>query len=71
MKVKWEREQDAVIGGYTEPRGGRKYFGSLVLGAYHNDELHFIGQCGGGFSDQSLKKLHQKLESLTKDESPL
>ena len=31
VKFKAVHEQEVVIGGYTEPRRSRKYFGSLVL----------------------------------------
>ena len=39
LKVKTAMRQEAVIGGFTEPRGGRKFFGSLLLGVYDNGEL--------------------------------
>ena len=32
LKIKTQLTQEGVIAGFTEPRGGRKYFGSLVLG---------------------------------------
>jgi bifunctional non-homologous end joining protein LigD len=31
IKVKLLREQEFVIGGYTEPKGTRRFFGSLVF----------------------------------------
>jgi bifunctional non-homologous end joining protein LigD len=34
VKVKLTREQEFVIGGYTQPEGSRKYFGSLLVGYY-------------------------------------
>ena len=34
LKVKITRVQECVIGGYTDPRGSRQYFGSVVLGLY-------------------------------------
>ncbi len=70
LKIKTANQQEAVIGGFTEPSGSRKYFGSLVLGVYENDNLQFIGQCGGGFSDKKLKELSKKIESLIIDHSP-
>lgn len=70
LKVKVVNEQEAVIGGFTEPSGSRKYFGSLILGVYESDELHYIGQCGGGFSNKKLKELNKKLEPLIIGQSP-
>jgi ATP-dependent DNA ligase len=32
-----------VIGGYTDPEGGRKYFGSLLVGFYEGKNLKFSG----------------------------
>ena len=32
LKIKIVRRQECVIGGYTDPRGARENFGSLVLG---------------------------------------
>ncbi len=33
LKIKRQLTQEGVIAGFTEPSGGRRYFGSLVLGA--------------------------------------
>ncbi len=38
LKVKTHLQQSAVICGYTEPRGGRKDLGALILGVYENGE---------------------------------
>jgi bifunctional non-homologous end joining protein LigD len=34
VKFKVVQELDAVVGGWTEPRGSREYFGALLLGLY-------------------------------------
>src|SRR3990172_2096716 len=54
LKVKTRLTQEGVIAGFTEPRGRRKYFGSLALGVFEGDELVYIGQSGGGFSTKDL-----------------
>ena len=46
LKVKTRLTQEAVIAGFTEPGGGRKYFGALVLGVYEGDDLIYIGHVG-------------------------
>ncbi|MBX4190266.1 non-homologous end-joining DNA ligase, partial [Candidatus Parcubacteria bacterium] len=44
LKIKTQMRQEAVITGFTEPKGGRKYFGALVLGVYDKDgKLIYIG----------------------------
>jgi bifunctional non-homologous end joining protein LigD len=70
LKVKTHLTQEAVIAGFTEPRGGRKYFGALVLGVYEGDELICIGHVGGGFTGNDLKDIRQKLEPLIQKGCP-
>ena len=70
MKVKARLKRTAMIGGFTEPRGGRQYLGALILGAYSGDELVYIGHTGGGSDDKVLRELRSKLDPLTRDESP-
>jgi bifunctional non-homologous end joining protein LigD len=71
VKIKTSRRQEAIICGYTEPRGSRKYFGSLVLGIYDDAEkLQWIGSSGGGFDEASLEDIYNKLQKIRKNESP-
>ena len=57
-------ELDAVVAGYTEGRGSRKYFGALVLGLYDGSELKFIGSVGTGFDEGTQKSIFDKLQEL-------
>ncbi len=70
QKIKIHMQQEAVIGGFTEPRGSRKKFGALVLGVYEKDKLVYIGHTGGGFNEQSLKDIYNKLKPLAQKQSP-
>jgi bifunctional non-homologous end joining protein LigD len=70
LKIKTYKRQEAVIGGFTEPRGGRKGFGSLVLGVYEGHKLAYMGQSGGGFTEESLTSLSERLHHYTVPESP-
>ena len=71
LKVKTRLAQEAVIAGFTEPGGSRKYFGALVLGVFEErDELIYIGHAGGGFSEKDLKDIRGKLEPLIQKECP-
>ena len=54
LKVKCEARQEAVIAGFTGPRGSRKNLGALVLGVFNRSELRYIGHTGGGSSDGQL-----------------
>jgi bifunctional non-homologous end joining protein LigD len=70
LKVKTRQRQEVVIGGYTEPRGGRKYLGSLVAGVYDNGELHYVGHSGGGIPDEQRRELRDRLAKMERKTSP-
>lgn len=64
LKVKTWLEQEAVIVGYTEPRGSRKNLGALVLAARWGGKLAYIGHSGGGFTESELQSLYRKLSAI-------
>jgi bifunctional non-homologous end joining protein LigD len=68
LKVKTQLAQEAVIAGFTEPGGGRKHFGALVMGVYEGDQLIYIGHVGGGFTANNLRDIREKLERLIQKE---
>ncbi len=70
LKIKNQKTEEAVVVGYTEPRGSRKYFGSLILGRYRNGKLHYVGHAGSGFSDKLLKELHKQMQPLVTEKMP-
>jgi bifunctional non-homologous end joining protein LigD len=70
LKVKTSLRQEVVIGGYTEPRGSRKYLGSLLVGVYRKGEFVYVGHSGGGIPDEQRKLLHTKLSKLERKTSP-
>lgn len=70
VKIKTHMRQEAVIGGFTAPRGGRKHLGALVLGVYENGELVYIGHSGGGLTHKALQEVKEKLIPLIQKNSP-
>ena len=70
LKVKHVIMEEAVIAGYTEPGGGRKYFGALVLGLYKKGTFTYIGHTGTGFDEQTLKDVYRQLQPLKTNKSP-
>jgi bifunctional non-homologous end joining protein LigD len=69
VKVRCGRQQEFVIGGYTDPAGNRKGFGALLLGAYAAlGELRFAGRVGTGFDERVLAELRVRLDALETDE---
>jgi len=64
-KLKLVHQQTCVIGGWTDPRGSRPFFGSLLLGVYdESGALRHIGHSGAGFSDAELGRVWKQLHSL-------
>jgi bifunctional non-homologous end joining protein LigD len=70
VKLKIVSEVDAVVAGYTEGRGSRKFFGALVLGLYEGGELKFIGNVGTGFDETKQEEITKQLEELRAEKSP-
>jgi bifunctional non-homologous end joining protein LigD len=70
IKLKCNREQELVIGGFTPPGGSRKHFGALLIGYYEDGELRFAGKAGTGFNELTLAELGAKLEALEIPSSP-
>ncbi len=70
LKIKLAQTLDAVIGGYTAGRGSRSHFGALILGLYDGSALHHLGNVGGGFSEDVLQQLHERMKALRTDKSP-
>lgn len=70
LKIKLEKDLDAVVGGWTDPRGTREYFGALLLGLYEGDKLEFIGGVGTGFSVEVQERLWSQLQNLRVSECP-
>jgi bifunctional non-homologous end joining protein LigD len=70
IKIKVALRQEAIICGFTRPKGGRLHFGSLVLGACRDGEFVHIGNCGTGFSTAALEQIYTLLQPLICKESP-
>jgi bifunctional non-homologous end joining protein LigD len=72
-KVKLEREQEFVIGGYSAPTEGtaRNHFGALLVG-YYDDRgaLRYAGKVGTGYTVPMLALLARKLAPLRRPTSP-
>ncbi|HSJ50995.1 MAG TPA: non-homologous end-joining DNA ligase [Actinomycetota bacterium] len=66
-KVKLTNTQDCVILGWTPGQGGRAgTFGALLVGAYDDGKLLWVGQVGTGFTHQTLERLMAALEPLVR-----
>ena len=71
LKIKTVMRQEVVIAGYTEPRGGRKYLGSLLVGVYDKaGDFIYVGHSGGGIPDEQRRLLYERLQKIEQDHSP-
>jgi bifunctional non-homologous end joining protein LigD len=71
LKIKITKRQECVIGGYTDPRGSREHFGSIVLGLYdEKGRLIPVGQAGSGFNHKTHADLWKRLKKLETSNNP-
>ncbi len=70
LKIKNVQSTEVVIVGYTEPKGEREAFGSLVIASKKGSSWQYRGHVGTGFSGQLLRDLKKKMKLLETDQSP-
>jgi bifunctional non-homologous end joining protein LigD len=71
-KIKILKRQDCVVLGLTPGLKGRSdAFGALLLGAYRDDRLIWVGQVGSGFTDQMLKTILDRVQDLGTKKPPV
>jgi bifunctional non-homologous end joining protein LigD len=70
VKIKCQRRQEFVIGGYAEAKGGGRRFGALHVGVYEGGELRHVTRVGSGFDGAMQEQLWQALQPLRRTESP-
>lgn len=71
LKIKITRRQECVIAGYTDPRGARENFGSLVLGLYdQKGKLVHVGNAGSGFTEATHAAMWKRLHAIETDKNP-
>jgi bifunctional non-homologous end joining protein LigD len=70
LKMKCELSQTFVVGGFTDPQGGRVGLGALLVGYFDGDEIVFAGKVGTGFDTKLLLDLRARLDALTIAQSP-
>jgi len=71
LKIKNVNVDDFVIVGWTDPQKSRQYFGALMIAKKENGKLIYAGTVGTGFTDKSLKELHDKLKPISRKTSPM
>jgi len=70
-KLKLLKQQEFVIGGWTEPRQSRQHFGALLVGYYDAaGRLRWAGSVGTGFDEKELDRVAQLLRVRDVPRSP-
>ena len=64
LKMKCEASQELVVGGFTDPQGGRIGLGALLVGYFEGEDFVFAGKVGTGFDTKLLLDLRARLERL-------
>ncbi|RZJ49320.1 MAG: DNA ligase D [Flavobacterium sp.] len=67
LKIKANKRQEVVIGGFTKNDDTSKPFSSLLVGVYDKDQFVYTGKIGTGFTVKQQKELLLKFEKLIID----
>jgi bifunctional non-homologous end joining protein LigD len=70
LKIKVNKRQEMVIGGYTRNEGSSKVFSSLLVGVFEGKRLKYTGKVGTGFNDKQQKEMLKLFEPLKTDRVP-
>jgi bifunctional non-homologous end joining protein LigD len=62
LKIKTEKRQEFIIGGYTLNEGTNKLFSALLLGIIENGRFRFVTPVGTGFNKKMQEEIIKKLE---------
>jgi bifunctional non-homologous end joining protein LigD len=62
LKMKCEATQELVVGGFTDPQGGRVGLGALLVGYFDGSDFVYAGKIGTGFDNRMLRELRARLD---------
>ncbi|MDB5191820.1 MAG: ligase [Segetibacter sp.] len=70
LKIKTEKHQELIIGGYTKNEGTPKKFSALLLGLFENGAFHHVTPVGTGFNVKMQVEILEKLKPLETPDCP-
>ncbi len=70
IKLKCDKRQEFVIGGYTLSDKKTSGVSSLLLGVYEGEELVYAGRAGTGFTARTVKALEENFEKIKRSAAP-
>ncbi|QOX63752.1 DNA ligase D [Anoxybacterium hadale] len=70
IKLKCDKRQELIIGGYTLTDKKTSGVSALLLGYYEGNDLIFAGRAGTGFTERMRKELEGKFEGIKREDCP-
>jgi bifunctional non-homologous end joining protein LigD len=70
QKIKLNKRQEVVIGGFTRNEDTRKPFSSLLVGTFEDGVFQYTGKVGTGFTDKMQEEMMQQFKPLIISSSP-
>lgn len=70
LKIKANKRQEMVIGGYTINDDTSKQFSSLLLGVFEKGKLIYTGKVGTGFNEKQQKEMLKQFKQYISKSSP-
>ena len=70
LKIKANKRQEVVIGGFTRNSGSGKPFSALLVGVFEKKKLVYTGKIGTGFNIKTQKEMLEQFKPLIIDKSP-
>lgn len=70
LKIKANKRQEVVIGGYTKNKGTTKPFSALLVGVFEGNKFIYTGKIGTGFTIKTQKEMLELFEPLRRESTP-
>ncbi len=70
LKIKANKRQEMIIGGYTVNEDTSKLFSALLVGVNDNGRLHYTGKVGTGFNAKMQKEMMAEFKKISVDKPP-
>jgi bifunctional non-homologous end joining protein LigD len=64
LKIKANKRQEMVIGGYTKNDDSSKLFSALLVGVFEKGTLKYTGKIGTGFNDKTQREMLSQFKPL-------
>jgi bifunctional non-homologous end joining protein LigD len=70
LKIKANKGQEVIIGGFTVNESSSKLFSSLLVGVYEGKKLVYAGKVGTGFNQRTQEEMMELFKPLITDKVP-